>query len=97
MWLFLHAVPAPTWRSRAPAATVLAVEGRALWHIAFVDAVLILYYITTTVKTQPLCGVIPRLRMPGTVPGGYPEYPDPLRGDFLTVVMRLYLACTRFA
>ena len=35
--------------------------------------------ITTTAKKQPLRGVIPRLRIPGTVPGGYPEYPDPLR------------------
>ena len=32
-------------------------------------------------------GVIPRLLVPGTIPGGYPEYPDPLRGGFLTVVM----------
>ena len=38
--------------------------------------------ITATVRKQPQCGVIPRLRIPGIVPGGYPEYPDPLRGDF---------------
>ena len=38
--------------------------------------------VTTTVIKQPLCGVIPRLRIPGTVPGGYSEYPDPLRGEF---------------
>ena len=45
--------------------------------------------ITTTVKKQPLCGVIPRLHIPGAVPGGYLEYPDPLRGDLLTVVVIL--------
>ena len=29
------------------------------------------------------------MQVPGTVPGGYPEYPDPLRDDYLTVVMTL--------
>ena len=38
-------------------------------------------------KKQPQCGVIPRLRVPGTIPGGYPEYPDQLRVGVLTVVM----------
>ena len=30
-----------------------------------------------------------RIPIPGTIPGGYPEYPDPLRGVwvFQTVVM----------
>ena len=27
------------------------------------------------------------LRIPGTIPGGYPEYPDPTRGCLLSVVM----------
>ena len=27
------------------------------------------------------------LVIPGTIPGGYPEYPDPLSGEFLTVVV----------
>ena len=27
------------------------------------------------------------MQVPGTVPGGYPEYPDPLRDGFLTVAM----------
>ena len=44
-------------------------------------------YFTTTVKKQPLCRVILRLRLIGTIPGGYPEYPDQLRGCVLTVVM----------
>ena len=50
-----------------------------------------LVHITTAVKIQSQCGVIPRLRIPGTIPGGNPEYPDPLRGGVLTVVM----ICTR--
>ena len=33
--------------------------------------------------------------MPGTVPGGYPEYPDPRRGSFLTVVVKCW-DCSRF-
>ena len=28
------------------------------------------------------------LRIPGTAPGGYPQYPDPLRGGFLTPWLR---------
>ena len=32
-------------------------------------------------------GLFRALRIPGTIPGGYPEYPDPLRGGVLTVVM----------
>ena len=35
-------------------------------------------------KKQPQCGFIPRLRIPGTIPGGYP---DQLRGGFVTVVV----------
>ena len=34
-------------------------------------------------ETQALSGVILNLCMSGTVPGGYPEYPDPLSGGFL--------------
>ena len=35
-------------------------------------------------KNNPIImmSVIPRLSIPGTTPGGYPEYPDPLRGGF---------------
>ena len=41
---------------------------------------------TTVLKGEKtLWRVILRLRIPGTVPGGYPEYPDQLRGGFLTV------------
>ena len=36
----------------------------------------------STVKTRPSWNVIPQLRIPGTVPGGYSEYPDPPRGGF---------------
>ena len=36
------------------------------------------------VKTQPLWRVIPQLRIPGTIPGGYP---DPLTGGFLTAAV----------
>ena len=39
-------------------------------------------------KTKNQCGVIPRLRISATIPGGYPEYPDPLRGGFLAVVVK---------
>ena len=41
---------------------------------------------------QALWRVILRLRIPGTIPGVYPEYPDPLRGDDLTVVVTYVLA-----
>ena len=51
--------------------------------------------ITATVKQQPLCGVIPRLRIPGTIPGGYPGYPDQPRGGFVTVVMAWHDASPR--
>ena len=41
------------------------------------------YMLVSTMSPQPrLCGVIRRLRIPGTIPGGYPEYPDQLRGGF---------------
>ena len=43
--------------------------------------------IMTTAKRQPQWRVILYLRIPGTIPGGYPEYPDQLRDGFLTVVM----------
>ena len=43
---------------------------------------------TTTVKTKSHCGVILRLRIPGTVPGGCPEYPDPLSGGFVIEGMK---------
>ena len=33
-------------------------------------------------RKQPLWRVILHLRIPGTIPGGPPEYPDPLRGVF---------------
>ena len=45
----------------------------------------------TTVKKQPQCGVNLCLCKPGTIPGGYPENTDPLRGGVLTVVMILPL------
>ena len=38
---------------------------------------------TTTAKRKNQCGVIPRLHIPGAIPGGYLEYPDPLRGSVL--------------
>ena len=41
--------------------------------------------IKTTVKNNPR--VILRLRIPGIIPGGYPEYPDQLRGGSLTVAV----------
>ena len=37
-------------------------------------------FTTTVYRNMRQWRVIPRLRMPGTMPGGYPEYPDPLRG-----------------
>ena len=36
-------------------------------------------------QTDTQWRVILHLRIPGSIPGGYPEYPDPLRGGFLTV------------
>ena len=36
-------------------------------------------------KAQPLWRVILHLRIPGTIPGGYPEYQDQLRGGVLTM------------
>ena len=41
--------------------------------------------VTTTVQRQPLCGVIPRSRIHGAIPGGYPEYPGGF--SFSTVAM----------
>ena len=38
-------------------------------------------------QKQKQCGVIPRWRIPGTIPGRYPEYPDQRRGGFLILVM----------
>ena len=35
--------------------------------------------------------VILRLRIPGTIPGGYPEYLDQLRGGFLIVGVKVLL------
>ena len=48
----------------------------------FARAFIVNRELTTTVKKQPLCGVILHLRTPGTIPGRHPGYPDPLRGDF---------------
>ena len=32
--------------------------------------------------TKTTVNINRRLRIPGTIPGGYPKYPDPLRGVF---------------
>ena len=51
-------------------------SGEALPHFdgrARIDGLPLSFDITTTLQKQLLCGVIPRLRIPGTVPGGYPE------------------------
>ena len=37
---------------------------------------------TTTLKNNCNGGTFPHLRVPGTAPGGYTEYPDPLRRCF---------------
>ena len=49
-------------------------------------------HVTTTVTKQPLWRVIPHLRIPGTIPGGCPDYPDPLRGGFVNRGRMLYSA-----
>ena len=45
-------------------------------------------HFTTTVENQLQCGVT-RLRIPGTVTEGYPEYPNPPRGGCFTVVVNI--------
>ena len=56
-----------------------------IWEIL---NVIMMKHFTTPVKTQlAMASYILHLRIPGTMPGGYPEYPDPLRGDLLPVVV----------
>ena len=38
-------------------------------------------------KQNRYAGLFRAYAYPGTVPGGYPQYPDPQRGGFLTVVV----------
>ena len=49
--------------------------------------------VTTSVEKQPRWRVVLHLRVLGTVPGEYPEYPDPQRGGFLTEAMKCRARC----
>ena len=51
--------------------------------------------IVATIKEQPLWRVILDLRVPGTVPGGYPEYPEVLRGGVVFTVAVTLSHCGR--
>ena len=42
---------------------------------------------STRPTLRPCWCALPHLSIPGIVPGGYPEYPDPLRGGVLTVAV----------